>query len=39
MDLFVVGRFERRSAKPMLTTGGNMSVAFTAMGAIIGAWR
>ena len=39
MGLFIVGLFERRSAKLMLINGGYMTVALTAMGAIIGVWR
>jgi hypothetical protein len=39
MGLFVVGLFERRSAKLMLINGGYMTVALTMMGAVIGAWR
>jgi len=39
MGLFIVGLFERRSAKLMLINGGYMTVALTVMGAIIGYWR
>ena len=39
MGLFVVGLFERRSARLMAINGGYMTVALTMMGAIIGAWR
>jgi hypothetical protein len=39
MALFVVGLFERRSAKLMIINGAYMTVALTVMGAIIGAWR
>jgi hypothetical protein len=39
MGLFVVGLFERRSARLMLINGGYMTVALTMMGAIIGLWR
>jgi hypothetical protein len=39
MGLFVVGLFERRSAKLMAINGGYMTVALTMMGAIIGVWR
>lgn len=39
MGLFVVGLFERRSARLMLVNGGYMTVALTLMGVIIGAWR
>ena len=39
MGLFVVGLFERRSAKLMVINGAYMTVALTVMGAIIGVWR
>lgn len=39
MAVFVIGLFERRSAKLMLINGGYMTVALTIMGAIIGTWR
>jgi hypothetical protein len=39
MGLFIVGLFERRSAKLMLINGGYMTVTLTLMGLIIGAWR
>lgn len=39
MGLFIVGLFERRSAKLMLVNGGYMTVTLTLMGLIIGAWR
>lgn len=39
MGLFVVGLFERRSARLMLINGGYMTVALTMMGAVIGVWR
>lgn len=39
MGLFIVGLFERRSAKLMLVNGGYMAVTLTLMGLIIGAWR
>lgn len=39
MGLFVVGLFERRSARLMLVNGGYMTASLTMMGAIIGAWR
>jgi hypothetical protein len=39
MGLFIVGLFERRSAKLMLINGGYMTVTLTLMGSIIGAWR
>jgi len=39
MALFVVGLFERRSARLMILNGAYMTVALTLMGAIIGVWR
>jgi hypothetical protein len=39
MALFVVGLFERRSAKLMLINGGYMTVTLTMMGLVIGLWR
>lgn len=39
MAIFVIGLFERRSTKLMLINGGYMTVALTAMGAILGGWR
>lgn len=39
MGVFVIGLFERRSAKLMLINGAYMTVALTVMGVIIGAWR
>lgn len=39
MGTFVIGLFERRSARLMLINGAYMTVALTVMGAIIGAWR
>jgi hypothetical protein len=39
MGLFIVGLFERRSAKLMLVNGGYMTVTLTLMGLIIGVWR
>ena len=39
MGLFVVGLFERRSARLMLINGGYMTVALTMMGAVIGALK
>jgi hypothetical protein len=39
MGVFVIGLFERRSAKLMLINGAFMTVALTTMGAILGAWR
>ncbi len=39
MALFIIGLFERKSWKYMLINGGYMIVAFTVMGAILGAWK
>jgi hypothetical protein len=39
MGIFVIGLFERRSARLMLINGGYMTIALTIMGAIIGIWR
>lgn len=39
MGLFVVGLFERRSARLMLINGGYSAIALTVMGLVIGAWR
>jgi hypothetical protein len=39
MAIFVIGLFERRSAKLMLINGGFMTVSLTIMGWIIGAWK
>ena len=39
MAIFVIGLFERRSARLMLINGGYMTVALTMMGAVLGAWR
>jgi hypothetical protein len=39
MGIFVVGLFERRSAKLMLINGGYMTIALTMMGALIAGWR
>ena len=39
MGMFITGLFERRSWTYMLIHGGYMSLTFTIMGLIIGAWR
>ena len=39
LGLGVVALFERRSARYLLINGGYLTVAFAAMGAILGAWR
>ena len=39
MAIAVIGVFENKSGKYILINGGYMTVAFTLMGAIIGAWR
>jgi len=39
MGFFVVGLFERKSAKLMLINGGYATVALTIMGLILGIWR
>lgn len=39
LGLGVVALFERRSWTYILVNGGYLTVAFTAMGAILGAWR
>lgn len=39
LGLGVVALFERRSAAYLLINGGYLTVAFAAMGAILGAWR
>ena len=39
MGVFIIGLFERRSWTYLLIHGGYMSVAFTVMGLIIGAWK
>ena len=38
MGIFIIGLFERKSWTYMLIHGGYMSVSFTVMGLIIGAW-
>ena len=39
MAVAIIGLFENRSWKHILINGGYMTVAFTLMGAILGAWR
>ena len=39
LGIGIVSLFERRSWKYVLVNGGYMTVAFTIMGVIIGAWR
>ena len=39
MAVFIIGLFERRSARLMLINGGYMTVTLTLMGLIIGLWR
>ena len=39
MGMGIVALFERRSLKYVLINGGYLTVALTAMGAILGAWR
>jgi hypothetical protein len=39
MGIGIVALFERRSLKYVLINGGYLTVALTAMGAILGAWR
>jgi hypothetical protein len=39
MAIFVIGLFERRTARYMLINSGYMTVSFLIMGFIIGAWR
>ncbi|MDX1502038.1 MAG: DUF1761 domain-containing protein [Thermoanaerobaculia bacterium] len=39
LGLAVVALFERRSWSYILVNGGYLTVAFAAMGAILGAWR
>lgn len=39
MGIGIVALFERRSVKYVLINGGYLTVALTAMGAILGAWR
>jgi Protein of unknown function (DUF1761) len=39
MGMGIVALFERRSLRYVLINGGYLTVALTAMGAILGAWR
>jgi len=39
MGVFIIGMFERKSWTYLLIHGGYMSVSFTIMGLIIGAWK
>jgi len=39
MAIAIIGVFENKSARYISINGGYMTVAFTVMGAIIGAWR
>ena len=39
MGMGIVALFERRSLKYVLINGGYLTVALTAMGAILGGWR
>lgn len=39
MAIFIIGQFERKTWRYMLINGGYMIIAFTIMGAIIGAWK
>lgn len=39
MAIAIIGVFENRSGTYILINGGYMTVAFTIMGAILGAWR
>ncbi len=39
MGLGIVALFERRPWSYLLINGGYLTVSFTAMGAILGAWR
>ncbi len=39
MSIFVIGQFERKSAKYMLIHGGYVTLSFVLMGLILGAWR
>lgn len=39
MAIAIIGVFENKSGSYILINGGYMTVAFTVMGAIIGAWR
>lgn len=39
MAIFIIGLFERKSTRYMLINAGYMTVSFTIMGLVIGAWR
>ena len=39
MGIFIIGLFERKSWTYMLVNGGYMTIAFTIMGLILGAWK
>jgi len=39
MGFFIVGLFERKSAKLMLINGGYAAIGLSVMGLILGAWR
>ena len=39
MALLIIGQFERKTWRYMLINGGYMTVAFTIMGLILGAWK
>jgi hypothetical protein len=39
LGIATIALFERRSARYMLINGGYMTVSFTVMGLILGAWR
>ncbi len=39
MAVFIIGQFERKSAKYMLIHAGYLTISFILMGLIIGAWR
>lgn len=39
MAIFTIGLFERKTTKYMLINAGYMTVSFTIMGLVIGAWR
>jgi hypothetical protein len=39
MAIFTIGLFERRSTRYMLINAGYMTVSFSVMGLVIGAWR
>ncbi|MBL7888300.1 MAG: DUF1761 domain-containing protein [Bacteroidia bacterium] len=39
MAIFTIGLFERKSTRYMLINAGYMTISFTIMGLVIGAWR